>query len=149
MLFVTRIRIRIYSVSHSRPNTNKNIFIILKWNEYKYSNIFTSNIRISLLLNIQILHGTLVLNFVFPEYQGQNYAIYLCLVFIAKSLFASVHPSVSLSVRPKFFICMVLPELIAHPSLFIWNTTNNSNLLNVTFIIKICIIIIIHSGHKY
>ena len=46
MFFLTRIRIRIYSGSTSGPNTNTNIFVSIKWTEYKYSNIFGSNIQI-------------------------------------------------------------------------------------------------------
>ena len=55
------------------------MFEILKWTEYENSNIFGLNIPISLLLNIQIFHGTLieVLNFAFSEHQGQNYTISL------------------------------------------------------------------------
>ena len=44
MFFLTRIRIRIYSGSHSGPNTN--IFVIIKWTEYEYLNILGSNILI-------------------------------------------------------------------------------------------------------
>ena len=46
MFFVTWIRIRIYSGSYFEPNTNTNIFVILKWTEYKYSNILGKNILI-------------------------------------------------------------------------------------------------------
>ena len=69
MFVLTRIRIRIYSGSYSGPNTNTNIFVIQKWTEYEYSNIFDSNIQISSLLNIRIFHGPLlqVLNFAFSE----------------------------------------------------------------------------------
>ena len=46
IFFLARIRIRIYSESYIGPNTN--IFVMLQWTEYEYSNIFGSNIRIFL-----------------------------------------------------------------------------------------------------
>ena len=46
MFFLARIQIRIYSESYFGPDTNTNIFVILQWTEYEYSNIFGSNIRI-------------------------------------------------------------------------------------------------------
>ena len=48
MFFLARIRIRIYSESYIGPNTNTNIFVMLQWTKYEYSNIFGSNIRIFL-----------------------------------------------------------------------------------------------------
>ena len=44
MFFLTRIRI--YSGSNSGLNRNTNIFVIIKWTEYEYLNIFGLNIRI-------------------------------------------------------------------------------------------------------
>ena len=122
-------------------------------NEYEYSNIYSSNNQISLLLNIRIFHWTLVINFVFQDYQGQNYAIYLFKVaylFLSKML----EPFLSFVLEfyhyeIYFFKCMKLEYICKKFTNIRIYSYPNFSLVRIFEYIRIPIFIYSYSNIKY